>query len=66
MVNPISPDSGWFVSSGIPVAFEATDDRSGVKATYYTIDDGATQTYGPVALGSDVTLSASTATFNKA
>ena len=46
VINPISPDSGWFVTSGIPVAFNATDDVSGVKATYYTIDGGARQTYG--------------------
>ncbi|WP_141775706.1 PxKF domain-containing protein [Phycicoccus sp. SLBN-51] len=46
VINPISPDSGWFVTSGIPVAFEAADAGSGVKATYYTIDGGARQTYG--------------------
>jgi hypothetical protein len=46
VVNPISPDSGWFVTSGIPVAFEAKDGGAGIKATYYTIDGGETQTYG--------------------
>lgn len=46
VVNPISPDSGWFVTSGIPVAFEASDATSGVANTFYTIDGGATQTYG--------------------
>ncbi|CAN7535133.1 PxKF domain-containing protein [Terrabacter sp. LjRoot27] len=46
VINPISPDSGWFVTSGIPVAFDASDVTSGVKATYYTIDGGAKQTYG--------------------
>jgi hypothetical protein len=47
IVNPISPDSGWFVVSGIPVAFEASDgDGSGVAATYYTIDGGEPRTYG--------------------
>jgi hypothetical protein len=46
VVNPISPDSGWFVTSGIPVAFAATDGGSGVAATFYTIDGGPTQTYG--------------------
>jgi hypothetical protein len=46
VVNPISPDSGWFVNSGIPVAFQASDATSGVAATYYTIDGGAKQTYG--------------------
>ena len=40
VINPISPDSGWFVTSGIPVAFEATDAGSGIAATYYTIDGG--------------------------
>lgn len=46
VVNPISPDSGWFVQSGIPVAFTATDAGSGIAATYYAIDGGETQTYG--------------------
>jgi len=46
VINPISPDSGWFVTSGIPVAFDANDGGSGVAATYYTIDGGAKQTYG--------------------
>lgn len=41
-----STDSGWYVTSGIPVAFEAADALSGIRATYYTIDGGATQTYG--------------------
>ncbi|WP_299444950.1 OmpL47-type beta-barrel domain-containing protein [uncultured Phycicoccus sp.] len=45
-VNPISPASGWFVTSGIPFAFDAYDARSGVAATYYVIDDGERQTYG--------------------
>ena len=45
-INPISPASGWFVTSGIPFAFDATDADSGVDATYYTIDGGAAQTYG--------------------
>ena len=46
VINPISPDSGWFVTSGIPVAFDAADLGSGVAATYYTLDGGARQTYG--------------------
>lgn len=41
-----STESGWYVTSGIPVAFEATDALSGIGATYYSIDGGATQTYG--------------------
>jgi hypothetical protein len=45
-VNPISPASGWFVTSGVPFAFAASDADSGVAATYYTIDGGAAQTYG--------------------
>jgi hypothetical protein len=46
--NPISPASEWFVTSGIPFAFDATDNAegSGVAATYYTIDGGLPQTYG--------------------
>lgn len=46
VINPISPDSGWYVVSGIPVAFSAQDAESGVLATYYRIDDGEVQTYG--------------------
>ena len=46
VINPISPDSGWFVTSGIPVAFDANDSGSGIAATYYTIDGGARHTYG--------------------
>jgi len=46
VINPISPDSGWFVTSGIPVAFDASDAGSGVAATYYTVDGGPKQTYG--------------------
>ena len=46
VVNPISPASGWFVTSGIPFALDAKDATSGVAATYYTIDGGAAQTYG--------------------
>jgi hypothetical protein len=48
VTNPISPASGWFVTSGIPFAFDATDNAggSGVAATYYTIDGGDPQTYG--------------------
>ncbi|MDP9444376.1 MAG: PxKF domain-containing protein [Actinomycetota bacterium] len=46
VVNPISPASGWFVTSGIPVAFDADDAVSGVAATYYTIDGGEAQVYG--------------------
>lgn len=46
VTNPISPASGWFVMSGIPVAFDADDAESGISATYYEIDGGGTQTYG--------------------
>ncbi|HEU5423042.1 MAG TPA: PxKF domain-containing protein, partial [Nitrolancea sp.] len=46
VINPISPASGWFVTSGISFAFQATDNASGIAATYYTIDGGAPQTYG--------------------
>ena len=46
VINPISPASGWFVTSGIPIAFNATDATSGVATTYYTIDGGPAQTYG--------------------
>ncbi len=46
VINPISPASGWFVTSGIPVAFEATDGESGIEGTYYQIDGGETLVYG--------------------
>ncbi|MEI3847609.1 MULTISPECIES: OmpL47-type beta-barrel domain-containing protein [unclassified Microbacterium] len=46
VINPISPASGWFVTSGIPFAFDASDEHSGVAATYYTIDGGDPQLYG--------------------
>lgn len=46
VIDPISPASGWFVTSGIPFAFDASDEHSGVAATYYTIDGGSAQTYG--------------------
>jgi hypothetical protein len=46
VINPISPASGWFVTNGIPVAFDASDAESGVAATYYQIDGGDEQTYG--------------------
>ncbi|MDR6907851.1 hypothetical protein J2X63_003559 [Agromyces sp. 3263] len=46
VINPISPASGWFVMSGIPVAFDADDAESGISATYYEIDGGGAQTYG--------------------
>ncbi len=51
VINPISPETGWFVTSGIPFAFDASDAvdgivTSGIAATYYTIDGGDPQTYG--------------------
>src|SRR6266511_4101561 len=46
VINPISPASGWFVTSGIPVAFDANDEESGIAATYYSIDGGDVHTYG--------------------
>ncbi|TCO46868.1 hypothetical protein EV646_106107 [Kribbella antiqua] len=46
VINPISPASGWFVISGIPVAFDANDAESGIAATYYQLDGGDVQTYG--------------------
>lgn len=46
VIDPISPDGGWFVTKGIPVAFDAADGVSGVAATYYSIDGGGQQKYG--------------------
>lgn len=46
VTNPIVPDSGWFVTSGIPFAFTATDAHSGVGTTSYTVDGGEVLTYG--------------------
>ncbi len=48
---PPAPESGWFITSGLPVAFQAQDgaNGSGIAATYYsinTIDDGAVKKYG--------------------
>ncbi len=48
---PPAADTGWYIESGLPVAFQATDNTngSGIAATYYsinTIDNGAVQTYG--------------------
>jgi len=44
----MAPDgnNGWYIHSGIPVAFKATDGASGVAATYYTIDGNPKLTYG--------------------
>lgn len=46
VVNPLSPDSGWFVARGIPVEFAAADGGSGIKGTYFRIDAGPVRTYG--------------------
>ncbi|MGZ4437094.1 MAG: OmpL47-type beta-barrel domain-containing protein [Nocardioidaceae bacterium] len=46
LISPISPASGWFVSSGLPVAFDAQDAESGIAATYFTVDGGEAQVYG--------------------
>ncbi|MDQ4053771.1 MAG: hypothetical protein M3237_13860, partial [Actinomycetota bacterium] len=46
VVNPISPASGWFVTSGIPVELTAADTGSGVAATYFQVDGGPVRTYG--------------------
>ena len=46
IIDPVSPAGGWFVSSGVPFAFDASDATSGVAATYYAIDGGDTRTYG--------------------
>ncbi len=48
---PPVPESGWYITSGLPVAFAAQDgtNGSGTAATYYsinTIDNGATKRYG--------------------
>ena len=32
VINPISPATGWFVTSGIPVAFAANDAESGIAS----------------------------------
>ncbi|HVN10638.1 MAG TPA: PxKF domain-containing protein, partial [Kineosporiaceae bacterium] len=46
LVDPVSPAGGWFVSSGIPFAFDPSDATSGVAATYYAVDGGEAQIYG--------------------
>ncbi|WP_411720418.1 OmpL47-type beta-barrel domain-containing protein [Mycetocola sp.] len=62
VVNPISPETGWFTTSGIPVAFRPSDSGSGVAATYYTIDGGPTLTYGE-AFTADLSTGTHTITF---
>jgi hypothetical protein len=46
LIEPTTPATGWYVTSGIPVAFAASDAGSGVAATYYTIDGGERHVYG--------------------
>ncbi|RYU09636.1 OmpL47-type beta-barrel domain-containing protein [Nocardioides iriomotensis] len=46
VTSPLSTAGDWHVESGIAFAFGATDARSGVAATYFTIDGGEQQTYG--------------------
>ncbi len=45
-LDPPEPDgdNGWYVSN-VTITFNATDDISGVKATYYRIDHGGWKTY---------------------
>ena len=45
--SPASADgsNGWFKQSSVPFTLAATDASSGVAATFYTLDGGATQTY---------------------
>ncbi len=62
-IAPVTSDSlsgtldGAFYTSDVQVTLHATDSGSGVKATYYNVDGGATQTYsGPftvATLGAD-------------
>ena len=48
--DPTFP-SGWY-GAPVTVALAATDDRSGVLATYYAVDGAATTTYtGPFTIG---------------
>ena len=46
LIDPISPATGWFVTTGIPFAFEPSDGGAGVAATFYTIDGGNPETFG--------------------
>ncbi|MFL6557226.1 MAG: OmpL47-type beta-barrel domain-containing protein, partial [Bacillus sp. (in: firmicutes)] len=54
-ISPSSPDgqNNWYVHP-VTVTLSATDDRSGVDSTVYSINGGAWQTYnGPVTINND-------------
>ncbi len=41
----LPPVNGWYRSPSVQVALSATDSKSGIAATYYSVNGGATQTY---------------------
>jgi hypothetical protein len=54
--EPASPDGsgGWFREGSVPFKLSATDAGTGVAATFYTLDGGATQTYSkPVSVSGE-------------
>lgn len=57
LTAPVTADNapdGW-VNQGTKVSFEATDDESGVAATYFTVNGGEKQTGNTVTLTTDGT-----------
>jgi outer membrane protein assembly factor BamB len=44
-VTGTNGNNGWYLAASVHVALSATDSRSGVAATYYTVDGGTTKTY---------------------
>lgn len=45
-VEKLSPESGWYVESGVSFSIAAADQGSGVAATYFQVDDEEPQLYG--------------------
>lgn len=44
-VNGTNGNNGWYVGASVQVGLDSSDSRSGVAATYYTVDGGTTNTF---------------------